>query len=228
MLNARSTAWTEAAGNPMRSLAASVAATNKCLAQSDKSDVGLKATKKRLRSVLQGLTLGLGDIVNLLFIWLGFAIVVGIAAAHRGRKGAAWLLLAVVTSPLIAGLLVLVLPDPNKERQQQELLKTARKCPLCAELVRREAIVCKHCGRDLPPYRDHRDDQQANELKGTPVAAGTYRGYDYVHFSNGTAELKLPSGKWRRFSTADDLTVYVNVIIGSASKSGWHHMSPRR
>jgi hypothetical protein len=131
--------------------------------------------------------------VNLLFIWLGFAIVVGIAAAHRGRNGAAWLLLAVVTSPLIAGLLLLVLPDPNKERQQQELLKTARKCPLCAELVRREAIVCKHCGRDLPPCRDHRDDQRTNELKKTPVAAGTYRGYDYVHFSNGTAELKLPS-----------------------------------
>jgi hypothetical protein len=144
MLNARSTAWTEAAGNPVRSLAASVAATNKCLTQSDKSDVGLKATKKRVRSVLQGRLLGLGDIVNLLFIWLGFAIVVGIAAAHRGRNGAAWLLLAVVTSPLIAGLLLLVLPDPNKERQQQELLKTARKCPLCAELVRREAIVCKH------------------------------------------------------------------------------------
>jgi hypothetical protein len=166
-----------------------------------------------------------GDIVNLLFIWLGLAIVVGIAAAHRGRKGAAWLLLAVVTSPLIAGLLVLVLPDPNKERQQRELLKNPRKCPLCAALVRREAIVCKHCGRDLPPH--HRDDEQGNELKGTPVAAGIYRGYDYVHFSNGTAELRLSSGKWRQFSTADDLTVYVDIIIGSASRSGRHHLSPR-
>jgi hypothetical protein len=163
--------------------------------------------------------------VNLLFIWLGFAIVVGIAAPHRGRNGAAWLLLAVVTSPLIAGLLLLVPPDPNKERQQQELLKTARKCPLGAELVRREAIVCKHCGRDLPPYR--RDNEEGNELKGTPVAAGTYRGYDYFHFSDGTAELKLASGKWRQFPTADDLTVYVDVIIGSASRSRWHHVSPR-
>jgi hypothetical protein len=164
--------------------------------------------------------------VNLLFVWLGLAIVVGIVAAHRGRNGAGWLLLAVVISPLIAGLLVLVLPDPVKEREQQELLKNSRKCPLCAELVRREAIVCKHCGRDLPPYRDH-CDEQGNELKGTPVAAGTYRGYDYVHFSDGTAELKLSSGQWRRFPTADDLTGYVDVIIGSTSRSGWHHVSPR-
>jgi hypothetical protein len=184
--------------------------------------LGSKRPRMR-KGVLQGSTsAGPGDIVNLLFIWLGLAIVVGIAAAHRGRSGTGWLLLAVVISPLIAGLLVLALPDPNKERQQREF---SRKCPLCAELVRREAIVCKHCGRDLPAY--HRDEEQGNELKGTPVAAGTYRGYDYVHFSNGTADLKLASGEWRRFSTADDLTVYVDVIIGSASRSDRRHMSPR-
>jgi hypothetical protein len=26
-----------------------------------------------------------------------------------------------------------------------------RKCPFCAEMVRREAKVCRFCGRDLPP-----------------------------------------------------------------------------
>ena len=145
MLNARSTAWIEAAGNSCAKSCRKLGCNEQMFGQEKQIWCWAQSDQECVRSVLQGSTsAGPGDIVNLLFIWLGFAIVVGIAAAHRGRKGAAWLLLAVVTSPLIAGLLVLVLPDPNKERQQQELLKTARKCPLCAELVRREAIVCKH------------------------------------------------------------------------------------
>jgi hypothetical protein len=42
--------------------------------------------------------------------WIGFAVIVGIAASHRGRSGLGWGLLAILISPLLAGLLVLVLP----------------------------------------------------------------------------------------------------------------------
>ena len=42
--------------------------------------------------------------------WLGFSIVVGVAANTRGRDGGAWCLLAIIISPLLAGLFVLALP----------------------------------------------------------------------------------------------------------------------
>lgn len=29
-----------------------------------------------------------------------------------------------------------------------------RKCPYCAEMVLAQAKVCKHCGKDLPEYRE--------------------------------------------------------------------------
>jgi hypothetical protein len=29
--------------------------------------------------------------------------------------------------------------------------RNQRRCPFCAEFVRPEAIVCKHCGRDIQP-----------------------------------------------------------------------------
>lgn len=44
-------------------------------------------------------------------IWLVLALVIGFAAGQRGRSGIGWFFLAVILSPLIAGLLVAVLPD---------------------------------------------------------------------------------------------------------------------
>ncbi len=47
----------------------------------------------------------------LAFLWLGLAIIVGVAANTRGRDGFGWFALAVIISPLLAGLLVLALPN---------------------------------------------------------------------------------------------------------------------
>jgi hypothetical protein len=48
------------------------------------------------------------------------AVVVGSAAGGRGRSGIGWLLLALIFSPLIAGLLLAILPD----LRTHEMLKT--------------------------------------------------------------------------------------------------------
>jgi hypothetical protein len=50
----------------------------------------------------------------LLFFWIGFAVIVGVAANSRGRNGIYWGLLAMLISPLLAGPLLFALPrlDP--------------------------------------------------------------------------------------------------------------------
>jgi len=58
---------------------------------------------------------------------------------------------------IAAGLVLLIgviLVSSNQSKQQDRPTTTIseeRKCPFCAELVKREAIICKHCQRDLPP-----------------------------------------------------------------------------
>ena len=42
--------------------------------------------------------------------WIALSSVVGVAASSRGRDGGGWFVLALVISPLIAGLLVVALP----------------------------------------------------------------------------------------------------------------------
>lgn len=44
-------------------------------------------------------------------IWVVLAVVVGVAAHERGRSGFSWFLVAVIISPLIAGILLVIFPD---------------------------------------------------------------------------------------------------------------------
>lgn len=50
-----------------------------------------------------------------IIIWLGLAIVIGIAAARRGRSGLSWLFASLLLSPLIAAILLALLPDRRYE-----------------------------------------------------------------------------------------------------------------
>lgn len=52
-----------------------------------------------------------------------------------------------------AGLILLIgviLFATSSRTTQTTNLSTAKKCPFCAELVKVEAVFCKHCGKALP------------------------------------------------------------------------------
>ncbi len=63
---------------------------------------------------------------------------VGLAARRIGRSFVFYTLVSLILSPIL-GAIVLWVAD----------LAGARKCPSCAEPVRRDARKCRFCGADL-------------------------------------------------------------------------------
>jgi hypothetical protein len=53
--------------------------------------------------------------MEIAFFWFAFAVVVGVAASARGRNGFGWFFLALIVSPLIGLLLVLVMPSRRSD-----------------------------------------------------------------------------------------------------------------
>jgi hypothetical protein len=78
-----------------------------------------------------------------LLVWAAFAFAVGnYASKQKGRARTDWFVLSLLISPLLAFLILALLPGRANGSD-------FKKCPSCAEVVRAEAKRCKHCQGEL-------------------------------------------------------------------------------
>src|SRR5437773_11830694 len=104
--------------------------------------------------------------------WLVFSVVVAIGAAGRGRHGPGWFLLSMVISPLLAFLLLMMLPSRAKSAgppKTPELLKS----PRSAMLSLRAAKSGTHVGALAAPVAPA---TEAMVTTGVGQASGRGRG----------------------------------------------------
>lgn len=88
--------------------------------------------------------------------WLFLCVLIGIFAHKRGRFGFGWGIVSLTLSPLVGWLIVLALPDVGKSTESKDGLGNAiteathKRCPACREVIRRDALKCRHCGEVIP------------------------------------------------------------------------------
>lgn len=86
-------------------------------------------------------------------LWVACGFFAAAIASGKGRSFGVWFVLGFLFGPialLASGFMPKVEID-NVVRTPSVIAPTERKCPFCAEQIKVEAIVCKHCGRDVEP-----------------------------------------------------------------------------
>lgn len=85
-----------------------------------------------------------------IIIWIILSVVIGLWNESRGNSFFIGLLLSLLLSPLI-GLLIVGVTGKNEKYLNEKAIQSGelKKCLYCAELVKKEAKICKHCGKEF-------------------------------------------------------------------------------
>lgn len=90
------------------------------------------------------------DVFLIGFFWIVFSLLAGHIAAKKGRSEYLYIIFALALSPLI-GLILAITASPDHEALERKAIKKGKlkKCSACAESVKPDASICKHCGHSF-------------------------------------------------------------------------------
>jgi RNA polymerase subunit RPABC4/transcription elongation factor Spt4 len=98
--------------------------------------------------------------IGSLLVWsIIFAVVTAIIANTKGLSPGKWTFIGFFLGPI--GVIWALVTAKDQSTLEAESLRSGKfkKCPLCAEVIKKEASVCKHCGGDQTTNQTPRQEK---------------------------------------------------------------------
>lgn len=113
--------------------------------------------------------------MEFLILWILFGVFSAVGAYGKNRSAVGWFFIGVLFGPF--GLISFAMPRVEETEEEKLQSGSMRRCPYCAESIRTEAIVCKHCNRDLDPIeiKEQKDDMTLDIPDGLEEFSDTWK-----------------------------------------------------
>jgi hypothetical protein len=86
--------------------------------------------------------------MELLILPILLGIIVGAIARSKGRSFFGWWFYGSMIF-IVAIIHVLLVSPNNRGLERRAIENDGKKCPMCAEIVKRDALRCRYCGNSL-------------------------------------------------------------------------------
>ncbi|CAN5889602.1 hypothetical protein BH11PSE1_BH11PSE1_10600 [soil metagenome] len=87
--------------------------------------------------------------MEILVIAVLIGLLPAIIASKKGRSFVGWWIYGALIFIVALPHALIMKADPKRLEENALAQGDSRKCPHCAELIKREAKVCRYCGRDV-------------------------------------------------------------------------------
>lgn len=97
--------------------------------------------------------------MELVVFWILCGVVAAVIASSKGGSGGVGFLVGALLGPL--GIIISLFMGSEAGKVEKQVSQGGmKKCPMCAEAVLAEAVICKHCRHDF--YAEFKDEEPGN------------------------------------------------------------------